>query len=147
MLAKKYVIHWLVCILGVMVASCSTPTSSKYATDLASNKIRITVVNKGPEVLYQVKVTIADNECKLGSFAPGLYATKPISPTVNSIGKSFPTRVEFEDEAGDSLILDSHNEVQVSPGSEIRIEIGQRRILDVKTIRGSAQDHAHIGDT
>src|SRR3954453_13404671 len=89
------------CLTGGVAAfctACSGHPSGVDRNDNTADHVKVTVANKGSETLYEVRVRIGDEEFKLGSFAPGIVASRKFIPTANQLGKTVIVAVEYEHE-------------------------------------------------
>jgi hypothetical protein len=91
--------------------------------------VRVTVGNQGPDDLYEVRVHIGEHECKLGEVARTIKASRQVASAQLPLEKTVTVLVEYEDEAGQSHLLRGTQPFEVFPRGEIRVEVGQGKIL------------------
>jgi hypothetical protein len=101
-----------------------------------ADRVKIVVANKGPDVMYDFKVRFAGNERRFrDGFAPGIAVEGALWPAPASIGRPASVVIEYEDEDGNPVRLEGAERFEVFPAGEIRLEIGNRKILSEKITR------------
>jgi hypothetical protein len=119
----------LIAATTFLCAGCSTHPSVSGPDDGTADHLKVVVVNKGPEAVYEVKVYLGELELPFGSFDPDIIASRKVYPTPQQIGKKVTVIVEYENEDEEVVHLRGTQSFQVFSKGEVRLEIGNGKLL------------------
>lgn len=125
-------------VLGAMaflLGACSDQSPDRERKDAKGRKeepvdqVKLAVVNKGPETLYEVKVFLGFDVYDFRGISPHITASRKFTPRPDQLGQRVTVLIEYENEEGDVTRLQGVKPFEMFPKGEVRVEIGSGKLL------------------
>ena len=115
-------------VAAFLCAACSKPATTRLPQPRGPDYVEIVVVNKGPGGVNDLDVHLAGQDIELEGVGPGVFVACRFSPRPDQIGQTTTVVLEYEDDDGGPIRLES-KAFKIPPVGRVRLDIGGNKLV------------------